>query len=148
MTDSMTQERFSIEKRILEVLKCNLNDLMRWVWWSSEVILISIVVFGLCGCVWAEGFPRVRLFVVAMFSLGLLTSFWKGLGAVYETSVDVLAKWKEQGTPSVYVRKFLRATRPDRVQIGRYFYADGSMVLTLLGIVTENTFNVLLTVRN
>ena len=143
----MTPERFCFEKRILEVLQCNFNDLMRWVWWSIKVILISIVVFGLCGCVWAEGFPRVRLFVVAMFSLGLLTSFWKGLGAVYETCVDVLAKWKQQERSPQYVRKFLRATRPDRVQIGSYFYADGSMVLTLLGIVTENTCNVLLATR-
>ena len=138
----MTPERFCVEKRTLQVLQCNYNALMRWSLWTGEMILITIVVFGLCGSVWAEGFQAVRLFVVAIFSLGLLVTFWKGLGAVYETSVEVLALWKHQKRP--YVRKFLRATRPVRVEIGSYFYADGSMVLTLLAIITENTFNVLL----
>ena len=144
LTKGMTPERFCLEKRTLQVLQCNYNALMRWVLWSGEVILITIVVFGLCGSVWAEGFRAVRIFLVAMFSLGLLTTFWKGLGQVYETSGEVLNKWKRIERPPLRVRKFLLATRPVRVEIGSYFYADGSMVLTLLGVITENTFTVLL----
>ena len=140
----MTAEQFCMEKRTLQVLQSNYNDLMRWVLWTGEVILITIVVFGLCGSVWAEGVRAVRIFLVAIFSLGLLTTFWKGLGAVYENSGEVLIKWKHKERIPLHVRKFLRSTRQVRVEIGGYFYADGTMVLTLLDIITSNTFNVLL----
>ena len=144
MTGRMTPERFCTETRALQVLQCNYNALMRWVLWTGEVILITIVVFGLCGSLWAEGYQRLRLLVVAIFSLGLLTTFWSGFGSVYENSSDVLAQWRQRGRLPLHARQFLRATRPVRVEIGSYFYVDRAMVLTILGIVTENTFNVLL----
>ena len=56
MSDRMSPEKFCIEKRALQLLQCNYNALMRWVLWTAEVILITIVVFGLCGSVWAEGY--------------------------------------------------------------------------------------------
>ena len=140
----MTAECFCIEKRTLQVLQSNYNDLMRWVLWSGEVILVTIVVFGLCGSVWADDVRAVRLFLVAIFSLGLLTTFWKGLGVVNENSGEVLALWKKQSRLPLHFRTFLLSTRPVRVEIGSYFYADRTMVLTLLDIITTNTFNVLL----
>ena len=140
----MTSETFCKEKRALQVLQSNFNDLMSWVLWSGEVILITFVVFGFCGSVWSEGLHAVKLFLTAIFSLGILTTFWKGLGAVYENSNEVLDKWRHQERLPLHVRKFIRATRPVRVQIGGYFYADSSMVLTILDVITNNTFNILL----
>ena len=78
------------------------------------------------------------------YLLGVLVTIWKGLGAVYENSVDVLFRWKQKKLLPLHVRKFLRSTQPVRVQIGSYFYADRSMVLTLLDIINKNTFNKLL----
>ena len=63
---------------------------------------------------------------------------------MHENSVEVLAKWKKKTRLELHVRKFLRSTRPLRVEIGGYFYADRSMVLTILDIITANTFNMLL----
>ena len=143
-TDRMSIGRFRREHRTLEVLQCNMNDLVRWLMWAEEVILITTVVFGLCGSVWAEGFRSIRLFIVAAFALSFLVTIWTGLGALYESSVEVLTVWKAQTGLPLDARKFLRSTRPIRVEIGSYFYADRPLVLTLLGVITENTFNVLL----
>ena len=82
--------------------------------------------------------------MVAVFGLALLVTVWSGLGTVYESSAEVLAKWKQKQRLPLYVRKFLRGARPIRVDVGNYFYVDGGMTLTLLGIVAENTFTVLL----
>ena len=139
LTDSMTCRRFCREKRILQVLQSNYNDLMRWYLWAVEVILITVIVFGICGSVWAEGAVAVRLFLGAMLSLYILMTLWKGLGSVYENSAEVLATWRHQDGKSLHFRKFFRSTRPVRVEIGSYFYADRSMVLTLLNIITANT---------
>ena len=111
LTDTLTGERFCKGKRTFQVLQCQSNDLMRWVLWTLEVILIIVVVFGFCGSLWAGGDRTVRLFVVAIFCLTLLTTFWKGLGAVHENSAEVLAKWKKDGRLPLRVRKFLRSTR-------------------------------------
>ena len=142
----MTAERFYKEKRTLQVLQSNYNDLLRWVLWSLVVILVIIVVFGLCGSVWAEGAQTVRLYIVSTFCLGLLTTLlWKGLGAVHESSAEVLSHWKREEKLSLHIHKFLWSTRPVRLEIGSYFYADRSMILTLLNIIMTNPFNVLLT---
>ena len=136
--------RFCIDIRKLEVLQCNFNALMRWLLWVDEVILVVICVFGLCGSVWTEGSQALRIFLVSVFSLSILATIWTGMGAVYETSVKALWKWRRTTGLPVHLRKFIRSTRPIRVLIGDYFYADGAMMLTLLSIITENTFNLLL----
>ena len=138
----MTAGRFCREKRTLQVLQCNYNDLMRWYLCTLEVFVITSAVFGICGSVWAEGAVAVRIFLVAMLCLYVLVTVWKGLGDVYENSVEVLARWRYHH--GVHFRKFLRSTRPVRVEIGSYFYADRTLVLTLLNIIAVNTFNVLL----
>ena len=132
-----------MEERTLRALQCNYNALLRWLVWGAEVILVTVCVFGFTGSVWAEGFQAVRIFLVAVFGLGLLVTVWSGLGTVYESSAEVLAKWRQkQGLP-LYVRKFLCGRRPIRVEVGNYFYVDGGMTLTLFGIVAETTFSVL-----
>ena len=144
MTDTMTPERFCKEKRTLQVLQSNYNKLAGWITWAAEVLLIIMIVSGLCGSVWSEGFPALKMFLVAFMSLVFVTSFWRALGTVYEESREVLAIWRHKEGLPLRVRKFLRSTRPVRVEIGTDFYADRSLVLTLLDIITTNTFNVLL----
>ena len=78
----MKEERFCIEKRTLQVLQCNYNDVMRWYIWAVEAIKVTVVVFGLCGSVWVEGVQAVRLSLVALFALVLLIKLGKGFGAV------------------------------------------------------------------
>ena len=114
--------------------------------YSSTIIesLITVVVFGLCGSVRTEGTSAVRAFLVTILCFAVLTIVWKGLGTVNENSVEVLAKWKKKERLPPHVRKFIRSTRPIRVEIGGYFYADRCMVLTLLDIITQNKLNVLL----
>ena len=121
---------------------CNYNALMRWVLWGLEVILVTVVVVGLCGSVRSEGHQALRIF--AVFSLSCLTMCWSAFGDVHEASVDVLKRWKRKERLPLHARKFLRATRPIRAEIGRYFYVDRAMILTLLGVITESTFNALL----
>ena len=144
LTDRMKSGRFCREKRTLQVLQSNYNDVMRWCLWAVEVILTTMVVFGVCGSVWTEGAGAIRIFLVAMLSFYVLVTVWKGLGDVYQNSVEVLATWSQQEGNSLLLRKFIRSTRPVRVEIGSYFYADRSMVLTLLDIITQNTFSLLL----
>ena len=117
---------------------------MRWLLWADEVILLIICVFGLCGSVRADGSQALRMFLVTFLCLTILGTMWTGMGAVYETSMKVLWKWRRTTVLPSHARKFLRSTRPIRVLIGDYFYVDGTMMLTLLSIITQNTFTLLL----
>ena len=144
LTERMSPGRFRREHRTLELLQCNVNNVFRWLAWEIEVVLVTTVVFGLCGSVWSEGFRSLRMFIMSSFTLSFLVIIWTGMGTLYESSVEVLGLWKAQTDLPPHIRKFLRSTKPIRVEIGSYFYADGPLVFTLLGIITENTLSVLL----
>lgn len=102
--------------------------------------------FGLCGTVWADEGPQaLRMFLVTAFCIAVLATIWTGMGAVYEMSKEVLWKWQRMTGLAKHTRKFIRSTLPIRVLIGDYFYVDRAMFITLLSIITENTFTLLLT---
>ena len=140
----MVPERFCVEKRKMQVLQNNYNELLGHLLWRLEVTIITVCVVGLCGTVWTEGFQALRRFVVSAFCITFLATIWTGLGAVYETSAEILFTWRHPDGVALHARKFIVSMRPIRFQIGDYFYVDGTMTLTLLGIIAEYTFSVLL----
>ena len=89
----------------------------------------------------AKGFVLPR--IIAEFSAVCLATCWNAFRDVHEASVNVLVKRKRREGLSLPARKYLRATRSVRVEIGSYFYLDHAMVLTILVIIIiiKNSFN-------
>ena len=83
--------------------------------------------------------------LIGTVALSILVSIWKKLGELHEASFLTLSAWRRMKS-APWFRKFLRSTPALRVQVGRFFYVDKMMILTLLGIIIQNTSNLLLTV--
>ena len=59
------------------------------------------------------------------------------LAGTYDVSKEVLMGWKSRRRP--WFARFLRSTKPVRIQMGSYFYADKELVLTSMGIMADNS---------
>ena len=65
---------------------------------------------------------------------------------VYDTSTEVLRKWREMSRSDVPVwfPRFLRSCRNVYVPIGTFFYTDRGLVLTALSIITDASSSLIL----
>ena len=77
----------------------------------------------------------------------LIVIIYSKLASLYEVSEDVLRGWKRGKSFSIWFRRFLKSTRPLKVQLGSYFYADKALVLTSLGIIADNSVTLLVSRR-
>lgn len=142
-------ENYVHETRKLEVLQCEFNAIASWMLWGVEVVLVATSIFSLCGAIWIEGIRALHIFIVAMAAMAILLTLWNSLAQIYDTAVNVVKQFKQRavnfGRTVPWLPKYLRSTRPIRVKIGNFFYIDRMLILTLLGIITENTCGLLLT---
>ena len=72
---------------------------------------------------------------------------YKTYGTMFEESRATLESWKREGRRSPWLRRYCRAYRPPRVNIGSFFYADKSLTLTILSIMLDYTASMALTIQ-
>ena len=91
----------------------------------------------------------VRSLVLA---LGFAYSFVQLLEAtaeVYHTSSDVLHEWRRvnRGDLPLWFPRFWKSCTFLYIPVGRFFYVDRGLVLTVLAIMLDNSASVILTFR-
>ena len=84
--------------------------------------------------------------IVGILSVALIRIMFGNLARINEASTEVLVSWRQFDGPR-WFRKFEKSCRPLTVLIGRYYFADKQLVLTILSIVTVNTANLIMTFR-
>ena len=141
-------ERFAIGYRKLQILVVELNSLLKWALWGLLNAFIFTAVFGTCGAVWGEGGRKIHVGSLAMFMTALIVIIYSKLASLYEVSEDVLRGWNRAKGSSAWFPRFLKSTRPLKVLLGSYFYADKKLVLTSLGIIADNSVTLLVSRRS
>ena len=87
----------------------------------------------------------MHVFIVAMLSLIMFRYIWTKFGEVYEQSVTkILGPVNQLQQRSLTVKPFVRTMRPVNGKVGNFFFVDRMMMLTVLGIILENTASLLL----
>lgn len=82
--------------------------------------------------------------IVGLLSLIITVIEFQNFATLYEHSAKVLRSWKDAPKRKWFV-KYSRACRPLNVRVGSYYYADESMILTILSTVVSVTANLVLT---
>ena len=104
---------------------------MHWFLWADEGILLIIWVFGLCASGRFTGIENVLGDLRTSYNTGNnVVGNGRCVRDVNEGPVEVT----QNGRTSITWLK---------VHLD-YFYVDGAMILTLLAIITQNTFDLLL----
>ena len=148
-TDIHAQQKWNAvmkEMRKLELLLNEYSQMFGPGIFYGELVQVCIVILSSYAGMRSNGIISLRSFTVAL-ALSWVGHKWLGMLAdVFEQSRRTLKSWK-CGHGSVQAapifQKFLKATRPMRVSIG-FFYADRMLVLTVGGVILQNTATLLL----
>ena len=93
----------------------------------------------------AVKYLAVREGLTAVIMCALCMALFKTMGEVYETSRDVYGRLSGLEVDSAILRRYRKAYRPLRIDIGSVGYADMMLCLTILSTILENTVNLVMT---
>ena len=86
-----------------------------------------------------------RGIITATVTFPLLLYSVKASGNVYEESQKSLKCWRKMDHKSKCFAKYSRSCRPLRIRFGRFFYADKTLLLTVVSTILAETANLVLT---
>ena len=90
-------------------------------------------------------FTVPRGIITAIVRFRLLLHSVKASGSVYEESQKSLEFWRKMDHKSKWFAKYGRSCRPLRIRFGRFFYADKTLLLTVVFTVLTETAKLVLT---
>ncbi|CAG7824251.1 unnamed protein product [Allacma fusca] len=132
--------------RRLSVLQAHFNATFgKWVL-GAEITLMWVVVFNIF---LAIVFGTVRGTVNGVIGTIIFLQFYKMMGQTYELSKGTLGSWRKvtYRVDSPWMKRSMRACKPLAVNVGSFCYADKSLMLTILAIISSASANLILTFR-
>ncbi|CAG7659417.1 unnamed protein product [Allacma fusca] len=125
---------------VLSVLQ-NYTNAVFGIWTIQTAI--TTVVGVIINAFLAIIFFKSRSYVIATIGCIVILMLFKNLGQLFEESRETFLSWKKITQPEF--RKFHRSCRPLRVSVGSFYFADKSLMLTLLTIIVTHSANLILT---
>ena len=133
------------EMQKLQVLQSHFNELYRHAISAMQTATVVTAVVSVYGAVRMTGLQSIHVFIVASLTLIMFNYIWSRFGDVYELSLNnILQEVNHIGQSGSAMKPFQRAMRPLKVKVGNFFFVDSMMMLTVLGIILENTASLLL----
>ena len=133
-----------METRKLQNLHSFFNYPARTLLWAIQVLGVYLCIYSIFTAVRVDGFRKIHITIIAFSALLLINYVYLLLGEIYETSVGTLESWNHVKVIP-WFRRFRRSTKPIAIELGHFYYADKPMLITMLAIIFENTFNLLMT---
>ncbi|CAG7724356.1 unnamed protein product, partial [Allacma fusca] len=112
----------------------------RWLMILEVMIIIAIVVHLFLSIV----IGQLRVLILAMFGILIIVFLFSSCGDVNELATKTLNAWKLLLYQREF-RKFHRSCRPWRISLGGFYFVDKALVLTILSIISQQTWNLILT---
>ena len=134
---------FSLKFRALQVLQVNFDAIYRSYNIFTQIMTISVAVLAMYQAV---KFRSLRALILAVASGVGRCWYLKHSAVVYETSRDVLLRWKQidsRGGP--WFRRFLKSCRVVSIPVGSFFCVDRSLILTTISIILNTCASLILT---
>ena len=87
----------------------------------------------------------LRGIMAAIFGCALCMALFKPIGEVYDSSRDIYGTISNLVPHSALLRRYRKAYRPLRIDIGNVGYADMMLCLTILSMILQSTVNLVMT---
>ena len=133
---------FSLNYRALQVLQANFDAIYRSYNTFQQMMTISVAVLAMYQAV---KFRSLRALILAVASGVGRCWYLKHSAMVYETSRDVLIKWKQGKSQGPWFRRFLKSCRVVSIPVGTFFYVDRRLILTTISIILNTCASLILT---
>ena len=139
--------RWSVSRKYNQhyLLIANMNAECKWLVLSFEIIMIVILMASCFAAVRiSDGLLAVRLCVVTCVGATVTMVIFSSLADVHAYSAEMLTSFKHLPLRDAWFRRFMRSVRPVGVMVGSYFEADKGLVMTIAGIIVDNTVSLLI----
>ncbi|CAG7786856.1 unnamed protein product [Allacma fusca] len=146
LNDAVKERRYSENKNVFEEEDINhfyheLSILQQifnasYSYWALGAQTF-LTVFCIANIFQAGALQNPRGLLNAMFQMFLIKLIFKHLAQIYESSAPTLESWRET-KGSVWFQKYLRACKPLRVVVGSFYYADNTLILTMISVISAN----------
>ena len=133
--------------RELAVLVKHFNTTFGYYSLSVQVMGIVTVIVNMT---FAVLFLSIRGLILAAAFCVVILGAYKNYGVLYEESKKSISQWSGYTATESQQRWFCRFTKscmPLRINIGAFYYADRSLMLTMLSTILVSTANLALTIR-
>ena len=121
------------------------NSNFRWIIAITEALITTFAVISFGAAAKTDGLVALRALVVGLGVTSIFLLFIKNMAEVHEHFEAMLSSWRRLPGQDAWMRRFLRSTRPRGITVGNYFTVDRGLVLTVAGIIINNTVTVLMT---
>ena len=133
-------ERAAKMNRKLAVLMENFNGTFSiWVYLVEVMVIVAAVMNASIAIL----FQSARSALITAAALTVLLTVFGSLGNVHAGSRNLLVACRNM-RDNAWLTRHSIATRELRVKVGLFFYADRSLVLTILSIILNNTANIVM----
>ena len=130
--------------RQLQVLHGIASDGISKAMQGQKLLCLTLVIRCLYGTVMIRDPQRVHLISDVISHLGFLHGVFKAVANTYGNSKGALKTWNAHGH-NVLFRKLHRSCSPLKMSVGRMYYVDHSMMLSMWSFILNGTVNLVLT---
>ena len=130
----------AVMNRKLAVLLGHFNaTFSMWTFLVEVMVIVAVVLNASIGILYLS----VRSVLVSTAALVILRSVFGNLGNVYGKSKKLIVACRSMKHSPVLMRHYI-ATEELKVKVGSFFYADRSLILTILSTILTSTANVVM----
>lgn len=86
----------------------------------------------------------IRMAVVGLLGTIVFLSIFRSLADVQERFEAMTNSWKKLPLQDTWMKEFLRSVKPRGIMVGSYFEADKGLVMTIAGIIVNNTVSLIM----
>ena len=127
------------------LLVLNLDSEYRWLMFSLEIILIMIITVCFFASIRiSDGLLATRLCVVAVVSTVVTLGIFSAMAEVHADFQNMATSWKCLPMRDAWFRRYMKCVKPIGLKVGSYFVADKGLVMTIAGIIVDNTVSLLM----
>ena len=139
--------RFRLSRKYSQhyLLMANINAECRWLTLSFEIIMILLLTaIFFAGVRTSDGLLAVRLCIVACVAFTICLIMFNSMADIHAEFQQMVTSWKYLPLRDAWFRRFMRSVRPIGIMVGSYFEADKGLVMTIAGIIVDNTVSLLM----
>ncbi|CAG7676108.1 unnamed protein product [Allacma fusca] len=106
-----------------------------------------LTVFCISNIFQAGALHNIRGIIAGLIQVILIKVIFKHLATIYESSAQTVQSW-EKTSGTLFFKKFTRACQPFRVVVGSFYFADYTLILTMIAIISTNSASMIVAYKD
>ena len=127
------------------VLITYIGSAYKWFVLHLEIVMVTAMVLCLSACTKIpDPGVSIRLGVIGFVGTTVFLSLFSSLADVHERFEAMTSSWRKLHLQDTWMKQFLRSVKPRGIMVGSYFEVDKGLVMTLAGIIVDNTVSAMM----